>query len=322
MNRRISLIVILLASLLACLSPAHAQQSPHVGYVFPAGGRQGTEFEVRVGGQFLDGVTEAHISGPGIQVKVVEFVKPMTQQQANQLRDKLKALLERTPGGAALLGKQGGKSAAKKAVSRTANKVTASRSPSRRRKPGPLTAEERQMVLDIRKKLLKFYSRPPNPAIAETAVLHVTTSPDAKPGVRELRLETPAGLTNPLVFQIGRLPEVVKKPVDEDELPGQRPLRKLKEEGRSAIGEQPIVDVTLPTVVNGQILSGQVDRYRFAAKKGQQLIIAVTAEQLVPYIADAVPGWFQAAITAPRRGWQRTGILRQFPLPSRSGAAL
>ena len=62
------------------------------------------------------------------------------------------------------------------------------------------------------------------------------------------------------------------------------------------MGEQPIVDVQLPAVVNGQILSGQVDRYRFAAKKGQQLVIAVSAQQLVPYIADAVPGWFQAAI--------------------------
>ena len=66
--------------------------------------------------------------------------------------------------------------------------------------------------------------------------------------------------------------------------------------GRSATGEQPIIDVQLPAVVNGQILSGQVDRYRFAAKKGQHLVLAVSAQQLVPYIADAVPGWFQATI--------------------------
>ena len=71
----------------------------------------------------------------------------------------------------------------------------------------------------------------------------------------------------------------------------------MQEQGRSATGEQPIVDVQLPAVVNGQILSGQVDRYRFAAKKGQHLVFAVSAQQLVPYIADAVPGWFQAAIT-------------------------
>jgi hypothetical protein len=89
----------------------------------------------------------------------------------------------------------------------------------------------------------------------------------------------------------------VRKRVDEDELPGRQPLRKLAQEGRSAVGEQPIIDCELPAVVNGQILSGEVDRYRFAAKKGQQLVVAVSAQQLVPYIADAVPGWFQAAIT-------------------------
>ncbi len=152
------------------------------------------------------------------------------------------------------------------------------------------------MILDIRKKLVKFYNRPPNPAIAEQAVLRVTTSPDAEPGVRELRLETPAGLTNPLVFQIGSLPEVVRKPIDDDDLPGQRPLRKLRKKGAPQSATQPTIDVQLPAVVNGQILSGQVDRYRFAAKKGQHLVLAVSAQQLVPYIADAVPGWFQATI--------------------------
>ena len=31
--------------------------------------------------------------------------------------------------------------------------------------------------------------------------------------------------------------------------------------------------------------------------KGQQLVIAASARELIPYIADAVPGWFQAALT-------------------------
>ncbi len=288
------IITILFVCLLA--AAAQAQQSPHVGYVFPAGGRQGTQFEVRVGGQFLDGVDQAHVSGLGIQVKVVELLKPMTSQQANQLRDKLKALVNRMPRGAAALGKP---------ADTPSNKLP---SPSGRGAGGegdhvaspqnksPLTTEERQTIFEIRKKLTKFYNRPPNPAIAETAVLHVTASPDAEPGVRELRLERPAGLSNPLVFQVGRLSEVVHKPVDMDDLPGRQPLRTQKEEGRFGTGAQPIVDVQLPTVVNGQILSGQVDRYRFAATKGQQLVLAVSAQQLVPYIADAVPGWFQASI--------------------------
>ena len=171
-----------IALLLAAFAgrPAQAQQSPHIGYVFPAGGRQGTEFEVRVGGQFLDGVAKAHISGPGIQVKVVELVKPMTQQQANQLRDKLKALTDRMPGGAARTG-QAGRQAGWQAGQQAGKQATSRGQPRRRQKTAPLSAEERQMILDIRKKLVKFFNRPPNPAIAETAVLHVTASPDAEP---------------------------------------------------------------------------------------------------------------------------------------------
>ncbi|MEI8371543.1 MAG: hypothetical protein WCJ35_01790 [Planctomycetota bacterium] len=294
MNQYNVLITFVLTSLLAWGAAVNAQQSPHIGYVFPAGGRQGTEFEVRVGGQFLDGIAKAHISGLGIQVKVVELVKPMSQQQVNELRDKVKALTDRKAGGAAPLGKPADKSGNKpgdKPGDKPANKPIAPLA-----KTSPLSAEEEQLIVDIRKKLAKFYNRPPNPAIAETAVLRVTTLPDAAPGVRELRLETPAGLTNPLVFQIGRLPEVVKKPFDADDLPVQRPFRQLKAQSPIAKGEQPICDVQLPVVVNGQILPGQVDRYRFAAKKGQHLVIAVSAQQLLPYLADAVPGWFQATI--------------------------
>ena len=38
------------------------------------------------------------------------------------------------------------------------------------------------------------------------------------------------------------------------------------------------------------------DRYRFQARKGQQLVVAVSARELIPYLADAVPGWFQATL--------------------------
>ena len=54
--------------------------------------------------------------------------------------------------------------------------------------------------------------------------------------------------------------------------------------------------VTLPAVVNGQILPGDVDRYRFTAQKGQRLVVAASARELIPYLADAVPGWFQATL--------------------------
>ncbi len=58
----------------------------------------------------------------------------------------------------------------------------------------------------------------------------------------------------------------------------------------------PPTDIKLPVVVNGQMMPGTSDRYRFQAKKGQHLVIAADARELIPYVSDAVPGWFQADI--------------------------
>jgi hypothetical protein len=49
-------------------------------------------------------------------------------------------------------------------------------------------------------------------------------------------------------------------------------------------------------VLNGQILPASADRYRLPLEKGQKLLITAQARELVPYISDAVPGWFQAAL--------------------------
>ena len=71
-----------------------------------------------------------------------------------------------------------------------------------------------------------------------------------------------------------------------------------------------------------QYLPGDADRYRFDARKGQDLVIAVSARDLMPYLADAVPGWFQATVALFDAGGQRSGVRRRLPLPARPGAAL
>jgi len=112
--------------------------------------------------------------------------------------------------------------------------------------------------------------------------IELTIDPDATPGERELRLRTPQGLTNPLRFQVGLLPEVCEQEPNDPEtyfrLPKPAPLE-------------------LPAVLNGQITPGDVDRFSFRARQGQQLVMQVQARSLVPYLADAVPGWFQATLT-------------------------
>jgi len=185
-----------LATCLAVVSSAAAQESaPRIGYIYPAGSRQGAELDLVVGGRNLAGVPTAYVSGRGIQTFAFGYGKSMTAA----------------------------------------------------------------------------------PAIAETVAVRVTIAPDAEPGQRELRLETPAGLTNPLAFWVGQLPEFREKPPKSDTA-------------------QTEMNVALPAILNGRILPGEVDRYRFQARKGQRLVFAAAARELVPYIPDAVPGWFQAVL--------------------------
>ena len=70
--RRSGLKSALLAASLAFTSLARAQNTPHLGYVYPAGGQQGTTFQATVGGQFLMNVTNAFVSGAGGQAKGIE----------------------------------------------------------------------------------------------------------------------------------------------------------------------------------------------------------------------------------------------------------
>lgn len=252
---------------------------PHLGYVYPAGGQQGTTFQVVLGGQYLNGATNgsAYVTGDGIEAEVTGYARPLTPMEANQLRERLKTLQDK----------------------RAASFVNGDR----RAQPDPSptatnvwTAADQKLLGEIRQKLFRFAAmRNVSPAIAETVSLRVTASTNAEPGDRELRLRTPSGLSNPLRFCVGQLPEFRKRePTPGEDLPGLRPFRNNNETRATPPTE---MNITLPAVVNGRTLPGGVDRYRFHARQGQHLVVAVQARELIPYLADAVPGWFQAAVS-------------------------
>jgi hypothetical protein len=158
------------------------------------------------------------------------------------------------------------------------------------------TPADRKEIAGIRMRIGESLRRNANPTIAEIVTLAVTIDRDAQPGPRQLHLETPLGLANPLVFCVGQIPEF------------------LENEEKNTRSDSELA-VTLPATVNGRIvpgdtdraqfplrqpqqyMPGDVDRYRFTARKGQDLVCIVSARDLMPYLADAVPGWFQATLT-------------------------
>ena len=84
------------AALLACAvwaagSSGQTRRVSRIGYAFPAGGRQGSSFEVIIGGQLLRGTSKVHVTGPGVKASVVEYYKPF----GNLMRDQRQELARR-----------------------------------------------------------------------------------------------------------------------------------------------------------------------------------------------------------------------------------
>ena len=258
---------------LAACTAAGQQIAPHIGYVYPAGGQRGATSTVTVGGQFLGQPREVLISGAGIQARVVGVNRPMPFREFRELREEAGKLNQKRKGGPA-----GADGAAQPADA-----------------AGGWTPAERARLAELRRKLATAVVRPVTPAIAEQVTVEVTIAPDAEPGDREIRLVTPNGLTNPLLFAVGQWPEHSEPPAKARDARAEAAKVQFGVPAQPKRAAEPVA-VTLPVTINGQIEPGSVDRYKFRAEAGQKIVIAARARELIPYISDAVPGWFEAAI--------------------------
>ena len=268
-------------------APALGQQanSPHAGFAYPAGGRQGTTVQVMVGGRNLEGVSGAVFSGRGVKAEIAGYDKPLAPREIQDLRDKAQELQK-----------------------------------------GTMTPETRRQLFEMRDRLGDSLRRLSNPVLAESVTLTVTVDADAEPGPWQLRLVTPLGLSNPVAFSVSQLPEVVEaEPAAGADAAAGGPAGRAGARGAGRGAQQgpeqappppePPQRVTLPVVINGRIIPsdprqgagggrrqanqyapGDADRYVFEARKGQDLVVAVSARDVMPYLADAVPGWFQATV--------------------------
>jgi hypothetical protein len=276
------------------LPAAQAQQgkAPRAGYAFPAGGKCGTSVEVTVGGQFLEGTKEVILSGSGVKAVVIHYRKPLPQKRFNEFNDYI----------------QGEKK--KRADAKAAFALDASATPppapkhpidspeavSELLKETGATDDEIANFLQMREER-KNSKRQQNQQLSETVTLQMEIDANALVGPRSLRLVTPGGISNPIVFCVGNLPE------------------RLQPESKKR-GWTPAIK--LPAVLNGQILPGEIAHYSFELQRGQRFVVVVQARDLTPYLADAVPGWFQPSVRLFNPKHQEVaspGIFRTGPDP-------
>ena len=284
-------VIPVIVALMTAEVAAQIERKVEIGYVFPAGGQQGSTFEAVIAAQHLSGLSGAHVSGGRIQAEIVGINRLITIKELQDARAQIAELR------------------AKRAVVRN-DRVSLARAWSfnarvkktdeeleevKRKYAGARwTTEDAKRLADFEKKTRGGYQVPLTPALCQQAVVRITIDPDAELGRRDLRILTRDGLSNPLAFHVGRLTEYSEEPSD---IISKSPtVVDNKPFWPSRPATKPEMTITLPAVVNGQIRAGAVDRVRFRAAQGQQIVIVASARQLIPYVADAVPGWFQATL--------------------------
>jgi hypothetical protein len=268
---------------------------PHLAFVYPAGGQQGTTFTVSIGGQNLLDASAVYFSGEGVTAKVIGYDRPLNQREITDLRDKQQQLQEKRAAARGLPPPPppAGAAKQKEAASKPAPAV-ATTAPAKSGPPPEFTAADEKQLAEIRQTLATRVNRQASPSLAETVTLEIALAPDAAAGERELRLRTPAGLSNPFVFRIDTLREFTRPVVTSTSAPALQPGRSPDPRERQFPPRE--MTLTLPAIANGQILPGETNRLHFAAKKGQRITAVVAARALIPYLADAVPGWFQPTL--------------------------
>jgi hypothetical protein len=315
-------------ALLATGASSALAQNQYIGFVYPAGGQQGTTFPIRLGGQALVDPSDLVVTGDGVSVRLVDYFRVLNNQELSLVRQQLNLLKKKeTTIDDAMAAKMGvfelpapiGPDTGPDAISSLICPVCGQANPLdatvcskcnvKLQKPADTNQGDESSVEDAElseKELAKrrlierlermFAEDERTPAVraqTELVFAEVTVAPDAKPGRREIRVVTKRGISNPLPFYVDQVPEVARKPMKTMQNPvlGREHLAQRKRPP-----EEEEMQVTVPCTMNGQLAAGEVNRYRFHASKGQRLVINAKARDLIPYVPDGVPGWFQAVL--------------------------
>jgi len=238
-----------------------AQAVPTIAYAYPAGAERGKETQIIVAGQNLKGCKTAIVGGIGVTAKIKQYqggAGPLDQKGMDALNAYIQSRIAYLKN----------------------NQLPVPDIPILPIVPNLLYLGKKSEA-ELRA-LYSIYidnANKPKAPMSEQVFITLKIDKNAAEGDRELRLVTPRGITNPLVFQIGHLGEIRENGPWE-----------IPETGRKNVA-------ALPVVLNGEIMPGQTDTWDVPMKKGDSVLAVCQARNLIPYLADAVPGWFQATLS-------------------------
>ena len=309
------------------ISAASAQQvDPHIGYVYPAGGRQGTSFDVIIGGMNLNSVEKVTISGKGascISVKRFAPFKHMSNDAKRELMPILRAIsagedpLEASKKNSEKILKRLKrlkekndklKAESEKKVEINKNKE-AEKEKKTESKKGPYKPSIEEQLRIIPGERLIYIDMTPEEVIKKIKSL---SEIEYSCLVKTVFGRKSALQATPALDQIA----IAHIKIDKKAEPGIREFRLFAKNGESnplrfVVGKLPEtrgraftpdnknlpIEITLPITVNGQIMPGEIDKFIFNADAGKQYSIEVMGRKLIPFLGDAVPGWLQAVIS-------------------------
>jgi hypothetical protein len=289
------------------------QRDPKIAYVYPAGGQRGTTFEVLLGGRQIARASDVLISGHGVHARILHgytnmfIVNSDDGEVARLIYDSARKQVESngTNSGTNIASQ---KPAEELRIIEKVKKNNETKTENESALPTPESVMNRFPYFDrlrnptqdaVQLVYYEFFApridRKPKETLGQGVMVEITIDSDAELGDHELRLLTKTGLSSPVRFMVGTIPEINEmEPNDSNDDPLASIEFWRRRNAPKTIRQMETLE--LPLVINGRIRAGDVDQFHFKAKAGQKIVIGVRARHLVPYLADAVPGWFQAAI--------------------------
>jgi hypothetical protein len=264
----------LASAVFAALLASAAHADPYAVYFYPCGIQAGTTRRIVVGGQGLRGVKGGWITGKGVTVTRVTpvpgFPRARGKGQAKWMQEWIFEVLDGVR--------------KKHELPEEATIADSDWHPHNwwynMHKCDVLELSIMARDLFVPKDDLQS-----SPSLAHLVILDVKADADAEPGRRDIMVYDSKGVSAPYSFFVSKTPRQEEPPYM------LRCPYMLKKRGEPSLDP-----VEPPVAFDGQIFPGEVDVFFLKLKKGQNLVCAVTARELLPFLGDAVPGFFNAMV--------------------------